>query len=421
MHNREYIIELLEKYFQDEISPEELLELQSWASEHQANRIILSKMSRPDLLIEDLHGFNAVKPDASATLKYVLENQSGAMPPAKPQKHKPVVFKLQGWTYAAAVAIILFCLSLPLLFDHNNTLALQKVFVFSDSTQLSGRGLEEDHVLFTFSDGARVVIESQNTSVQVLGRDIYDEQGRNLFSAKDSEFATIYVPAGKQFDVTLADGSLVHMNAESTLKYPVSFSKQSRRVELKGEAFFTVNKTENSDPAKGLVPFIVDLGEHEVLVHGTRFNVRSYNKNGSAKVSLLEGKVSVHSHLSAARQDVFLIPGQQAEIHKENIEVKKVDIRRELSWKEGMFDFEGKGLYEVMDELARWYNIDLEYEGEVPDILFFGQANRSEKLISILQILKSADITFRLTTFQGDKRPKLVVINKQNQNVDTLM
>jgi len=142
----------------------------------------------------------------------------------------------------------------------------------------------------------------------------------------------------------------------------------------------------------------------------TQFNIRDYHSEERQKVTLVTGKVSIHGPNDAG---IFLSPGQQASLSAHDMRIKNVNVEFESAWRNGLFVFENKQLVEVMQELARWYDIDVEYQGSIPQVTFFGRAYRKEKLIAILNLLKSADVSYRLISDETQKRQKLIIINKK--------
>lgn len=381
------LIALLDRYKAGTATKEDLIFLESWY------------LSEENLPVEEYTEYSLLE-DASIVWGRL---------------NKPVVRWSRLLPYVAAACIAIFFLVRAFIFqpvDDFNTENRGEIIVKSDK-QLSG----EKEVILTFSDGSSIKLDDFKKGIQMVDNHIYYKDGDGLLNVEKYEYVTISVPNGSQYQVALSDGSTVLLNAESSLRYPIVFKGEERRVELNGEAYFTVAKQQSKTSSERLVPFMVDIGQYQVQVHGTEFNVKHYNLESPTKVFLVTGKVSVHGKGEQLEQGVFLSPGLQANILGADVDVRKADIQQELAWKEGLFSFEGKRLPEVMDELARWYNIEVVYEGEIPNVSFFGRAHRSEKLISILHLLKSADITYRLTTYDGEKRGKLLIINKRKEDV----
>lgn len=217
------------------------------------------------------------------------------------------------------------------------------------------------------------------------GQIVYETVGAP--SNQQSVYNTISTPAGGQYQINLPDGSKVWLNAASSLKYPTVFNGQSRKVELRGEAYFEVAKLKNEQPdgTEGNLPFIVVSRGQEVTVLGTHFNINSYTDEPVVKTTLLEGRVKV---ISAAVSKI-LKPGQQAAVAG-NIVVTDVDATLATDWKNGNFTFNDESIHTIMRKLARWYDIDVVYKGNVPDIYFGAEISRAKKLSEVLKVLETA-------------------------------
>lgn len=198
----------------------------------------------------------------------------------------------------------------------------------------------------------------------------------------------ISIPKGRQYKLTLADGTKVWLNSASTLVYPSSFAGNERHVELSGEAYFEVAKNE-------AMPFTVTANGVKVKVLGTQFNVSAYSDDEFIKTTLAEGSVS----LSNNNNDVVLKPGQQgvAAENTERIAVRKVNLQQALAWKEGYFVFQDEDLKDVMKQISRWYNVDVEYEAAAKEKSFGGIYSRSKDLEELLKGLElTGTVKFRV-------------------------
>jgi ferric-dicitrate binding protein FerR (iron transport regulator) len=197
----------------------------------------------------------------------------------------------------------------------------------------------------------------------------------------------------------------VWLNAASSIRYPTVFAENERKVEVFGEACFEVAK----DASK---PFLVNVNNKaEIKVLGTLFNVNAYENEEAINTTLLNGSVKVAIPSSAYADGVLLKPGQQARIgiNKQEGEILIVngeDLEKTMAWKNGLFNFEGAHLEEVMRQLERWYNIDVVYENGIPDIRFLGEMSRQIALADLLEILRRTEVDFRV------EGRKLIVLNK---------
>lgn len=205
-------------------------------------------------------------------------------------------------------------------------------------------------------------------------------------SAATASINTVRTPAARQFRLVLPDGSAVWLNAASTLKYPTAFTGHDRTVEISGEAYFEITQ----DPER---PFRVKINNKATIeVLGTHFNINAYTDESSIRATLLAGSIKVNAAGGAA----ILKPGQQAAI-RETIQLNNtVNTGQVIAWKDGIFNFDAMGVEEVMRQLARWYDIEVVYEKNIPDIRFYGEIGRNLSLSQVLEGLKMSGVNFRI-------------------------
>ncbi len=248
------------------------------------------------------------------------------------------------------------------------------------------------------ADGSTVTLDSMGKQVLYQGGTTVQQSGGQIvYVVKNNNeplrYNTLTTPRGGQFKVKLPDGTDVWLNAASSLRYPTVFSGGERRVEVTGEAYFEVAVL----PER---PFRVSVnGQTEIEVLGTHFNVNAYLNEKSLQTTLLEGSVRVKQ----GNEKIVLQPGQQARVQQQsdNITqqltlVKDPDIEKVMAWRNGVFNFDGATLEEVMKQLERWYDIDVVYEKDIPDIRFGGELNKNINLQDLLVILEKTEVHFRL-------------------------
>lgn len=247
----------------------------------------------------------------------------------------------------------------------------------------------------TLADGSVVALDSLHGGQQlqqgqsqitqaVNGKIVY---AATLASNKAAAYNTLKTPRGGQYNVALADGTEVWLNAASSITYPAAFTGKERRVTVTGEAYFEV-------AASASQPFIVEANGTEVLVLGTHFNINAYDDEQSINTTLTEGAVLVKSATIAR----LLSPGQQARVAKGSGDIAlepKADMNNILAWKNGYFSFDNADIPAVMRQLARWYNIDVTYEGKLPEFTFTGEIGRSLTEEQLLNVLTKAGIHFK--------------------------
>jgi len=249
-----------------------------------------------------------------------------------------------------------------------------------------------DKALLTLADGKVVPLDSTGKEQLVQGNTAIQQQGGLLkysAGAHAAGFNTLSTPRGGQFRVVLPDGTAVWLNAATSLRYPTAFDGNERVVMLRGEAYFEV--------AKNARPFRVQIDERTAVeVLGTHFNIHAYSDENQISTTLLEGKV-VMTRSDALLRRVVLNPGQQAIADKEQLGIsKQVNIDQVMAWKNGMFNFEGMDLPSVLRQLARWYDVEIIYEGKIPTRKFGGEMQRDLSLQQVLRILERMDVKCRI-------------------------
>jgi len=236
-------------------------------------------------------------------------------------------------------------------------------------------------------DSARngLLLASDNVSIVKRSDGQVAYTGGAAVAGEQLLYHELFVPRGSRpISVMLSDGTRVWLNAESSLRYPAAFPGSDRRVELKGEAYFEVARD-------AVRPFFVKTPGETIQVLGTEFNINAYGDDGMIRTTLLAGKVSVQG--DSDRSARVLDPGQQAVGPVTGVKplsvLNRVDTSVVMAWKNGRFEFNGAGLPEIMSQLRRWYDVDVQYEGALPVVNFRGRALRSANISSLLNILQA--------------------------------
>ncbi len=216
-------------------------------------------------------------------------------------------------------------------------------------------------------------------------------------------YNTLHNPRGsKVVDVLLADGSRVWLNAGSSITYPVSFSGDSRKVDITGEAYFEVAPEHHTNPGKKR-SFIVQKNDLQIEVLGTKFNVNSYDNEPDIKVTLLEGLVKVSNSTNSKQ----IQPGQQASIHHSSFIIHhSVDTEQAIAWKNGIQSFNNADIQTIMRQVERWYNVEVSYRGTVPKRVFTGDIPATVSLSELLKLFEVNKINFEIDA----EKKQLVVI-----------
>jgi transmembrane sensor len=316
------------------------------------------------------------------------------------------------WKRVLAAAVVVLTLSLPVYLYLSSPPKKDNLYTTYHGEILPG----SRKAILMLSNGRKISLtdvlpgevanqEGVKISKSAEGKLIYQEMKQEA-SGATQVYNTIIVPPGGNYQVVLPDGTKVWLNAASSLHYPVSFSgSDQRRVQLSGEAYFEVAKVRSGGHR---MPFIVSGGAQELKVLGTHFNISAY-PGESTTTTLLEGSVAL------SRDGVFeqvLKPGQQAKVNS-GIQVQVVDTSAAVAWKNGLFKFEDAGIHTVMKQFSRWYDVDVQYQGEIPGIRFTGEVYRNMPAAKALQLLSLSHIKFAVLSAPGGR--KQIIISGINQ------
>lgn len=293
------------------------------------------------------------------------------------------------WAVAAILLLVVGGAWWWLLLNRQSPVAAGKPAVPSIDVLPGG-----NRAILTLAGGKQILLDSAingllaqqgNARIQKLanGRLAYqriDEKPRSFL------YNTLSTPRGGQYQLTLPDGSRVWLNAASSITYPTVFTGTERVVKVIGEAYFEVAHNSHQ-------PFRVQAGDQLIEDIGTAFNVNAYADEPGVKTTLVEGTVKVSKGIAVR----ILSPGQQAKSQRGGIEmVPNADIEEVLAWKKGAFAFRDADLPTVMRQLARWYDIDVEYDGPVPTGTFDGEIGRSLTLNQVLQGMAKTRINYTI-------------------------
>lgn len=366
------VSELFEKYLSDTATPAEQQEFQDYVDDPLYSGTVQQ-------LLSDAFENQTELTDLSENGRNrVLGKILGAEAATKP-KH------IRLWPAIAAAAVF-FVVGAAGLFYYNHTDKADKAIQLAKNDFRPGG----NKAYLTLANGKRIELTdarngelAKQAGVTITktasGQLIYTiEKAAKPGSANEYNF--IETPKGGQYQVRLPDGTSVWLNTASSLKYPVSFAAlKERKVELRGEAYFEVAKDRKH-------PFVVSTGQQQVKVLGTHFNINSYGDEPFTKTTLLEGSVQVND-------SYILKPGEQLASSKTGkVAVSLVNVEDVMAWKKGYFEFHDENTYEIMRKVARWYDVEVIYEDEIPLKKMEGTLSRFENASRILDVLESTGI-----------------------------
>lgn len=246
--------------------------------------------------------------------------------------------------------------------------------------------------ILTLADGSQIVLDSLGNGqiAQQYNTTISNQDGKLIYNSQKGAttvYNTMSTPKAQKYNLQLADGTKVWLNASSSIKFPTAFSGKTREVSITGEVYFEVSSNKSK-------PFIVDVDGMKVEVLGTHFNVNAYDDEEVIRTTLLEGSVIITQNMKSKKLD----PGQQAVVNiVGDISLEKnVNLSQVMSWKNGLFYFENSSLQEVMRQISRWYDVEVIYVNGIPRRNFEGEIQRNLKLSEVLRILELNKVKFKV-------------------------
>lgn len=304
-----------------------------------------------------------------------------------------------GWIAAAAIVLLVSGIFIFQAKQPQNNIAANKSVI---KPIKPGRNT----AILTLANGSNITLDdakngvlakSGKTSVKKLANGLiaYSNDG-SAQPAGEPAINVVTVPRGGKYSIQLPDGTMVWLNSSSSLSYPVAFTGANRSVTLTGEAYFEVTKNKH-------LPFIVHANGADVKVLGTHFNVTAYEDEKDIKATLLEGSVSLSNNKSSA----LLGPGQQGIAGPDQqITTKTVNVNQVIAWKTGYFIFRDDDIQSIMRKISRWYDVEVEYQGNVTRKTFGGIYSMNK---DINELLKGLELT-GLIHFKIEER-RIIVMN----------
>lgn len=372
------IRQLLEKYKHQPLSPDELAQLQQAVASGSFEDEI-----KADIL-HTLYARSAPEAEWPEAEKAALLQQVFQATPLQPV-HRHSIRKR--WAYAAA-AVLAAGIITSGVFLMRRTETPAPVATTVQSNPLAPGG---NKAMLILADNSTISLDSSSSGALAVqgntqisntnGALTYKGNGDN----KQPLYNTVATPRGGQYQLTLADGSKIWLNAASSIRFPAAFTGNERLVEVTGEVYFEVTQQANK-------PFRVKvktpgMEEMTVTVLGTSFDVMAYADEQAVRTTLVDGAVQV----ARGNQQSLLKPGYQASIapNGSTFETSVADVEQSLAWKEGKFRFRNTNIRTIMRQLARWYDIEVAYDGNVSDIDLTGVISRREDAGALLKALET--------------------------------
>jgi ferric-dicitrate binding protein FerR (iron transport regulator) len=407
MHNNSHIPTLILKYLREDISDSEREELERWINEHEYNRELFRELTQDASLQQKLRQFIA----SDKRVQQEVYNRLG-MAPVVP--FYQVRKRRWGWMAAASVVLLI---SAGIFYFRNGSRSADQPVVVRTTPAAVAIQPGGNKATLTLDDGRVVDLNTTSNglvSEQGQSKVIKQQNGVLSYEAMDNRqsptgngqqqisYNTLSTPRGGQYQLTLPDGTRMWLNAVSSIKYPTLFAGNERRVEVSGEVYFEVAKDASKPFHVVIFPLVKgEKANGDIMVLGTHFNVNAYGDEQPVIATLLEGKIAIDNGGTATpnRQSKIITPGQQAVVDKQQqIKVKSdADTEAAIAWMKGFFDFQGADIQHVMQQVSRWYNVDVQFASAIPELSFDGNIDRNIPLSDVLDLLqKMGKVHFRI-------------------------
>ncbi|BAV06899.1 FecR family protein [Filimonas lacunae] len=394
MNNQELLNQLWEKYLSDQKMTEgELAQLRALVQNTQYQPQLEQLLHT--LYSEKQQDYPAADTSAREAFTEVWARLQTTTPQATPAPVAGMPPR-RWWRYAAAAILALSAAATVYYGLQRDKAPTPLARHGADSSQPIQPG--SNKALLTLADGSVIALnDAQNGTLARQGNTQVVKLANGQLAYQNKQGAgtaglynTIHTPRGGKYHITLPDGSQVWLNAASSLYYPTTFAGAAREVTLTGEAYFEI-------APNSAMPFRVKVGDMQVNVLGTQFNINAYEEEAAIHTTLLQGSVQVKA--GAAQQ--LLKPAQRASLQRSNgsLQVQNnVDTEEAIAWKNGLVQFAGTDIHAAMRMIARWYDVEVEYKGDIPNAHFRGALSSNAAVTEVLHMMQqTGEVHFEIS------------------------
>jgi len=337
-------------------------------------------------------------PDYQQKLQLIYRKINQHIVEAEQELAPPAISQRSVWPRIAAAASILLFLSVGGYFLLRNAKPQQQQIAQAQKPDLQPGTKKAVLILsggkvISLGDAKAGTIATQGNTNITKTADNQIVYNNTKQSSKEMIYNTIVTKRGNFYPLKLSDGTVAILDAASSIKYPVNFTGNERRVEITGQVYFEVVHNAN-------MPFKVTVRGQTIEDIGTHFNINAYDDEPTIKTTLIEGSVRIN-------HDVVLEPGQQAIIQNGITKVGNVNTEQVIAWKNGLFSFKGTPISEVMRQLSRWYDVDVEYPNGLPKTTFTGEMHRNINASQVLEVLGYFKVHFQIV---ADSEGKKIIV-----------
>ena len=375
MKNFNHITKLYQKYLDNACNPQELRELLNHF-EHAEPEAELVQMIRSELEKDDER--YVALPQVQAILSKLDESMQVNVINPIAKRRSLFTTSMRYWSAAALLFLSL------LLYYGNERLNIFGTYTSTYKNDIPAGG---DKAYLTLADGKRIALTDSmvGTITPMPGLRISKTAKGQLRyelakGASGNGYNTITTPRGGKYEVILADGTHVYLNAASSLRFPTSFTGVAeRRVTLTGEGYFEVSHRDGQ-------PFYVQSGKQLLRVLGTHFNLKAYPDEQSVKTTLLQGSVEVSN---SEGSNTVLKPGQQSQLDQGKLKLEEVDVMAATDWQRAEINLKAEDFQSTMRKIARWYDVEIVFDKTAPgDLTLGGLVSRDKSLVAVLKVIE---------------------------------
>jgi transmembrane sensor len=387
-----HIASLIVGDMQNKLSTDERQELNAWLQENGDNYLLYEELMDEEKLgndLNELHNYDHTQAYEKLSQKIFAGEVTG----------KRVYFRI--WWYTAAALLLLVAGGIAYFALNKPQKAILPQSTVVAQKKSPGTPPDTKKAVLILADGSNIPLnEIINGNIAKQGHVTIQKNQNGQLEYKSSGAASskagsniLRTPRGGEYQVLLEDGTKIWLNSASTLQFPVHFNDDDRRVVLTGEAYFEIAKAVNPK-TNHKKSFIVSVDNMEVQAIGTAFNISAYKEDDRSQTTVVEGlvKVNRNNHSNMVQPGKKLIAGDST------VTIEDADIKQEIAWKNGEFVFRNTSLKMVMNELGRWYDMDVVYAPGVPSLHFSGEVQRESDITKVLQMLEyTGGVTFTIS------------------------
>ncbi len=377
MPNSERIASLIIRSIRGKIDSTEQAELDAWMAESETNRKTAESFLDPEKRDQGIRD-HWVEEKIWARLDKAIPEETGYTAVVRRRWIK--------WVAAAAAAVIAISGTYLFLNNHRSSVEEKQVVALVHDVSPGS-----NKAVLTLANGSKIILDSAHNGIlakqsgSTVTKTDSGQLAYTIDKSRTSEKSDLIeenilsTPRGGQYQLVLPDGTKVWLNAASSIVYPTAFVGKERKVSISGEVYFEVAHNASK-------PFFVSVNKMDVEVLGTHFNINAYTDESSMNTTLLEGSVKVTYN----NQAKLLKPGQQSQVAGKSINIEEnADLDYVMAWRNGEMELAHGDVKKLFREISRWYDVDVEYRGVVPEGQFAASIKRNLPLSNLLNVLNA--------------------------------